>query len=84
MAEREEILCFVTQSLQACRHETEANCQVRDEVEDSSAEEIRFNIIKWNKRATKTTPKGKNKQAGRQAGRQAEDWSTVKHESHMT
>ncbi len=31
-------------------------------------------ITKLNKR-TKTTPKGKNKQAGRQA----EDWSTVKH-----
>ncbi len=28
------------------------------------------------KQRTKTTPKGKNKQAGRQA----EDWSTVKHE----
>ncbi len=36
-------------------------------------------ITKLNKR-TKTTPKGKNKQAGRQA----EDWSTVKHLTHMT
>ncbi len=35
-----------------------------------------FLITKLNKR-TKTTPKGKNKQAGRQA----EDWSTVKHET---
>ncbi len=36
-------------------------------------------ITKLNKRTTKTTPKGKNKQAGRQA----EDWSTVKHLTHM-
>ncbi len=49
---------------------------MRDEVEDSNAEE---NVIFNNKikqRRTKTTPKGKNKQA--------EDWSTVKHETHMT
>ncbi len=36
----------------------------RDEVEDSNAEEFRVLITKLNKR-TKTTPKGKNKQAGR-------------------
>ncbi len=36
----------------------------RDEVEDSNAEEnVIFNKIK--QRRTKTTPKGKNKQAGR-------------------
>ncbi len=46
----------------------------RDEVEDSNAE---INVIFNNKtkQTTKTTPKGKNKQA--------EDWSTVKHETHM-
>ncbi len=32
------------------------------------------------KQRTKTTPKGKNKQAGRQA----EDWSTVNMKTHMT
>ncbi len=52
----------------------------RDEVEDSSAEEIRVFNNKLNKLTTKTTPKEKNKQAGRQA----EDWSTVKHLTHMT
>ncbi len=35
-----------------------------DEVEDSSAEDAGFLIIKLNTR-TKTTPKGKNKQTGR-------------------
>ncbi len=42
-----------------------------------------FLIIMINKWTTKTTPKGKNRQAGRQAGSQAEDWSTVKHETHV-
>ncbi len=50
-------------------------CHESDEVEDSSAEDAGFLIIKLNTR-TKTTPKGKNKQTGRQA----EDWSTVKRE----
>ncbi len=36
----------------------------KDEVEDSSAEDAGFLIIKLNTR-TKTTPKGKNKQTGR-------------------
>ncbi len=43
----------------------------RDEVEEN----VIFNN-KIKQRRTKTTPKGKNKQA--------EDWSTVKHETHMT
>ncbi len=38
----------------------------RNEVEDSNAEILRVLITKLNKRTTKTTPKGKNKQAGRQ------------------
>ncbi len=41
-------------------------CQVRGGVEDSNAEILGFLIIKFNKWTTKTTPKGKNKQAGRQ------------------
>ncbi len=45
----------------------------RDEVEDSNAEISGFFNNKIKQR-TKTTPKGKNKQAGRQT----EDWSTVK------
>ncbi len=38
----------------------------RNEVEDSNAEIFRVLITKLNKTTTKTTPKGKNKQAGRQ------------------
>ncbi len=37
----------------------------KDEVEDSNAEKVIFNN-KIKQRRTKTTPKGKNKQAGRQ------------------
>ncbi len=50
----------------------------RDEVEDSNAEEFRvFN--------NKVKQKNKNHPEGeKQAGRQAEDWSTVKHLTHMT
>ncbi len=40
----------------------------RDEVEDSNAEGIVIFNNKTKQRRTKTTPKGKNKQAGRRLG----------------
>ncbi len=52
--------------------------QVRDGVEDSNAE-IRFFNNKVKQMNNKNHPEGE-----KQAGRQAEDWSTVKHETHMT
>ncbi len=49
----------------------------RDEVEDSNAEEIRvFN--------NKVKQKNINHPEGGKTSRQAEDWSTVKHLTHMT
>ncbi len=41
---------------------------------------IRVLIIKWNKWTTKTTPKGKNKQAGRQKTGAQSTWNS--HETH--
>ncbi len=55
-----------------------ADCQVRDGVEDLNAE-ISFFYNKVKQMNNKNHPKGE-----KQAGRQAEDWSTVKHETHMT
>ncbi len=48
----------------------------KDEVEDSNAEEMLFLIIKLNKEEQKPPRRGKT-------SRQAEDWSTVKHKTHM-
>ncbi len=51
----------------------------RDEVEDSNAEISGFFNNKVKQKNNKNHPEGE-----KQAGRQAEDWSTVKHLTHMT
>ncbi len=51
----------------------------RDEVEDSNAEDFQGFNNKVKQMNNKNHPEGE-----KQAGRRAEDWSTVKHETHMT
>ncbi len=58
-------------------HVADPFCQVRDGVEDSNAE-IRFFNNKV-KQKNINHPEGE-----KQAGRKAEDWSTVKHQTHET